>query len=107
MTEKPILLSLRQAIEDAKNRIAELRTERGVIDDEIATLEAEIALIAKPPAAPQKQKKKRKCPTCGNWLRQCTCHQPVVLDDVPTSLTTAYVKVTPPPLTVAEAACQE
>jgi hypothetical protein len=74
MPEQTLILTLRQAIEDAKARIAELRKERQTIDDEINTLEAEIESITKPPK-PRRPYAPRKCSVCREWLRQCTCKQ--------------------------------
>lgn len=104
MQAQPILMSLREAIQNAKNRIAELRQERGVIDDEITTLEQEIETCTAQPVAEPKPKRKRKCGTCGEWLRQCTCNQPVVADDRGPDY---VVNMTPETLTVADAACEE
>jgi sRNA-binding protein len=74
MPEQTLILTLRQAIEDAKARIAELRKERQTIDDEINTLEAEIESITKPPKT-KRPYAPRKCPTCREWKSQCTCKQ--------------------------------
>lgn len=58
--------SLREYIADCDKRLSEIAAERDRALEELGE--------SVEPKEPPKERKKRKCQVCGEWLRQCTCN---------------------------------